>query len=129
MTPIPVEAARRYAPPLITTGSLDRRGANLRQVNRRAVDYALNAGFGVEDVYPGGLGKIRALAPLWGSPEAFTFAGAAGLAVRDVYPPAPAPKNVRRRRWKWFVAGILLGAAFGGPLGAVAGGLLLEASR
>jgi hypothetical protein len=130
MTPIPIETARHFAPPLFVVDTFDRRGAKLRCVNRRAVDYALNAGFGVEDIYPGGLGKIRSLAPVWGSPEAPAFVSATGLTTRDVYPPRwTGSKPARRRRWGWLVAGLILGAAFGGPIGAITGGLLLEASR
>ena len=122
MTP-QLAAARHYAPPLIVAGRLDRRGAPLRQVNRRAVDYARSAGFGVDDVYPGGLAMIRSLAPTGGL-EMGEFARAAGLLPSELYSfgaetPSPAAWD-----WRWTMFGAALGAMFGGPVWAAAGSLL-----
>lgn len=124
-TEVQIAAARRYAPPLFTVSKIDRRGAKLRSVNRRAVDYAHRAGMSVETVYPGAMGSIRALAPPMGSPEASAFVAATGLAEGDVYPIFGGEvSSARRWRWGWVAMGILVGAALGGPLGAAAGGLL-----
>ena len=129
VTAAQIAAARQYAPPLVTAGRTDRRGAVLRSVNRRAVDYARRAGLRMEDVYPGGLATVRAMAPSPGSPEAAAFASAAGLRLGELYPPAFAGEASRRRwRWGWMALGVLVGAALAGPLGvplgAVAGGLI-----
>jgi hypothetical protein len=125
-TAVQIEAARRYAPPLITVGQVDRRGARLRQVNRRAVEYVSRAGLALEDVYPGAAGTIRALAPPMGSPEAPMFVRVTGLTAADVYPPATfageAPKA--RWRWGWATAGFLVGAACVGPVGALVGAII-----
>jgi hypothetical protein len=121
-------ATRRFAPPLVTTGRVDRRGANMRLLNRRAVDYARNAGFGVEDVYPDAVGTMRALAPPMGSPEAGAFVRAAGLSFRDVYPPliscvgGDKALGLRRpSRWRWATVGFFVGAVIAGPIGAAVG--------
>jgi hypothetical protein len=124
-----ITAARQYAPPLVTVSQLDRRGAKLRCVNRRAVDYARNAGMGVETVYPGGMSQVRRLAPARGSPEAAPWVKAVGLRASDVYPPSSggsfAGETVsRKRRWGWTAVGLFVGACLAGPLGAMAGGLI-----
>lgn len=121
MTP-QLAAARHYAPPLIIADRLDRRGAPLRQVNRRAVDYVRSAGFGVDDVYPGGMAMIRSLAPVNGL-EMGEFARAAGLHPADLYMfGAEAPAS--GWDWRWTMIGAALGAMFGGPVWAAAGSLL-----
>lgn len=127
-----IEAARRFAPPLLVTEQVDRRGARLRHVNRRAVEYAQRAGMQLEDVYPGALAIVRAMAPPAGSIEAPTFVRAVGLRFIDVYPPAGAgivvagetPSQALRTRWRWVwpAAGLLVGAAVAGPVGLVVGG-------
>ena len=124
-----LQAVRRFAPPLVVTGRVDRRGAPIRSVSRRAVDYTRSAGFGVEDVYPDAVGAMRALAPPMGSPEAPAFMRATGLSQREVYPPLIScvggmqvyPR--RRWRWRWAAVGFLVGAALAGPLGAAAAGV------
>ncbi len=130
-------ATRRFAPPLMVTGQVDRRGASLRSINKRAVDYSRNAGFGIEDVYPSGIPAVRAMAPPPGTPEAAAFVRTSGLRETDVYPliscvggSAIYPR--RRWRWGWVVAGVLVGAALVGPIGAAVGvvaGGLVGASR
>ncbi len=128
-TAVQIAAARRFAPPLVVKSRVDRRGAKLRSVDRRAVDYARRAGLRVEDVYPGGLATVRAMAPSQGTPEAAAFASAAGLGLGELYPTMFAGEAPGRRwRWGWMALGVLVGAAFVGPLGvplgAVAGGLI-----
>ena len=126
-------ATRRYAPPLVVTGRVDRRGAVLRGVNRRAIDYTRSAGFGIEDVYPSGIEMVRAMAPPRDAPESAAFVRASGLSTGDVYPliscvGGAAAQPRRRWRWGWVVAGVLVGAALVGPIGAavgvVAGGIM-----
>lgn len=115
-------ATRRYAPPLFTDARLDRRGAAIRQVNRRAVDYAHSAGFGVDDVYPGAMSMIRSLAPMSGF-EMGEFALAAGLHPADLY---PFGAEMTSASWSWSrtLLGVAVGAMLGGPVWAAAGGLL-----
>jgi hypothetical protein len=122
-----IAAARRFAPPLTTIGRADRRGARVRLLNRRAVDYAKRAGLGVWDVYPEGLMAVQAMAPEQGSAESGTFAAAAGLELADVYFGSEVKPIKRRWCWSWAAVGVLVGAALVGPIGAVvglAGGLL-----
>lgn len=128
-----LQAARRFAPPLVVTGRVDRRGASLRSVSRRAVDYTRSAGFGIEDVYPSGIRAVRAMAPPKDAPEAAAFVRASGLRETDVYPLISCVGGMqvypkRRWRWGWVVAGVIVGAALVGPIGAavgvVAGGLV-----
>jgi hypothetical protein len=128
-----IAAARLYAPPLFVVEPFDRRGAQLRQVSPKAVEYARRAGLAVLDVYPNALGPIREMAPMAGSMEAARFVRAVGLRAEDVYPfagePGPAPSP--SMRWAaWAVAGVFLGAVtvggavgwlIGGSLGAIAG--------
>lgn len=131
-----IAAARKFAPPLIVTAKVDRRGAALRTVNRRAVDYARRGGFRLEEVYPGGLAQVRAIAPPRGSPDADKFLRATGLSVAAVYPPphvlaaqrsrigADAPligAAPARWRWRWSALGAVAGAMAGGPVYAAAG--------
>jgi len=126
MTPAQLAAARRFAPPFIVTGQADRRGAKLHYVNRRAVDYASNAGFGLEDVYPGAGRALRLLAPPEGAPEVDAFARAAGLTPADVYPAFAGESGgtaKRRWGWRWALVGALVGAALVGPVGAAAMGV------
>jgi hypothetical protein len=127
-----LEAARRYAPPLITVGQIDRRGARLRQVNRRAVEYVQHAGLALEDVYPGARGTIRALAPPMGSPEAPMFVRATGLPSADIYPGGAlatfgGETSRARWRWGWATAGFIVGAVVVGPIGAVVGAVIAGA--
>ena len=125
-TAVQIAAARRFAPPLITLDRLDKRGAKLRQVNRRAVDYAHRAGLSVEEVYPEGLWMLRALAPAAESVEAGAFMRTTGLRSDELYPPFGGEMTGKRGgwRWGWAVVGALVGAALVGPIGAVAGGIL-----
>jgi hypothetical protein len=124
VTPAQIEAARRFAPPLMTVGRADRRGARLRSVNRRAIDYAQRAGFSLEDVYPHGLTAVRALAPTAGTPEAPAFVAAIGLPLGEIYPTSFSGESKSPWRWGWAVAGFAVGAMAGGPIWAVAGSLL-----
>lgn len=116
-----IAAARRFAPPLITTGQIDRRGAKLRYVNRRAIDYARRAGLTLTDVYPDGLAAIRALAPAPGTDAEVLFARDLGLPPSAFGAELAIP--VRRWCWGWALAGALLGAMVVGPVGALAGGV------
>jgi hypothetical protein len=124
-----IRAARRYAPPLVTSGRVDRRGAILRSVSRRAIEYAAAAGMSVEDVYPGEIAAARALTPRAGSAESVEFLRVTGLREAEVYPPVVAigwdllPSR-RRWRWGWIAVGVIVGAALAGPVGALAGGLI-----
>jgi hypothetical protein len=128
MTPRETHIAmvRHFAPPFVTTGQLDRRGARLYLVNCRAVEFARDAGLRLEDVYPGAMKALRHLAPPAGSPEALVFAEEAGVPAGDLYPVRVAfggevgPQ--RRWRWGWALAGALIGAALVGPVGAAAMG-------
>jgi hypothetical protein len=126
VTATQITAARRFAPPLVVAARVDRRGAKLRTVNRRAVDYATRAGMRLEDVYPGGLGVVRSMAPGRGSSEAAAFAAAAGLGLGELYPPSTFAGEIPRKRWRWgwMAVGAFVGAALLGPVGAVAGGLI-----
>jgi hypothetical protein len=124
ISPVQIAAARKFAPPLITTGQADRRGARLRSVNRRAVDYARNAGIALADVYPLDIVTMRALAPSADSIEASTFVYSAGLTADDVYPTevtfmGEGPR--RHWRWGWAAVGALVGAVVAGPIGAAVG--------
>jgi hypothetical protein len=120
-----ITAARRYAPPLLIVARVDRRGAKLRQVNRCAVDYARRAGLAFEDVYPGGTDAVRRLAPPKGTHEAKAFARATGLSHRTIFGgEAVGLEEPLRWRWRWAAVGAIVGAAFAGPIGAVAGGLI-----
>jgi len=124
VTPPQIAAARQYAPPLFVTGQLDRRGAKLRLVNRRAVDYAHRAGMSVETVYPGATGSIRALAPPMGTPEARAFVAATGLSIGEVYASDFSGERVLRWRWGWAVVGFAVGAVILGPIGAAVGAVV-----
>ncbi len=137
VTDAQIAAARRFAPPLIVMERVDRRGAKLRQVSRKAIDYVTHAGMVLEDVYPGGGVAVRELAPPEGTAEAAAFTRAAGLSMGDVYPAVSlavfSGEGSRRRwRWRWVVVGALVGAVFAGPIGAavgLAGGLVDGALR
>jgi hypothetical protein len=124
-----IAAARAYAPPLVIVEAFDKRGAKLRQVNQKAVGYAQRAGLALEDVYPGALATLRLLAPPAGSPEAIRFAMSVGVPLSDLYP-APATASgedtprLRRRRWAWIAAGLVLGAISGGVSGLLTGGVV-----
>ena len=123
-TPAQIAAARQYAPPLIAVGQVDRRGAKLRVVNKQAVAYAQRAGLALEDVYPGGLPQVRAIAPEEGTYESFAFAQTLGITPDELYPATfegEAPKGLP---WGWALAGFAIGACAGGPLWALAGGIL-----
>jgi hypothetical protein len=119
-----IAAARRYAPPLLVTTRVDRRGAKLRQINRCAIDYARRAGLAFEDVYPGGTAVVRRLAPPKGSHEAKAFARASGLSHRTLFGGEIESEEPLRWRWRWAAVGAIVGAALAGPIGAVAGGLI-----
>lgn len=122
MTPLQIAAARQYAPPLIVVGRVDRRGARLRRVSRRAVEYARRAGMPLEVVYPGGVIAVRRLAPMAGTPEALRFLRATGLPMGEVYPPVAFGGELRgKRRWPWIAVGAAIGAMVGGPVGMVVG--------
>ncbi len=126
-TAVQIAAARRWAPPLVVQLQADRRGARLRAVNRRAVDYARRAGMRLEDVYPGGLATVRALAPPPGTAAATTFLRTTGLSAAAVYPPPAMSGEASAQkgwRWGWAALGVLAGAALGGPAGAAVGGVL-----
>lgn len=92
-----IAAARRYAPPLIEVRQADRRGARVRQVSKRAVDYANRAGLALEEVYP----QVS---------QALARFGAEPLPIV-----VPQPLG-----WKLPALGLVLGA-LGGPVGAVVG--------
>lgn len=132
-----IEAARCFAPPLVTVGQVDRRGARLHFINGRAVAYTQSAGLSLEEVYPGAMRALRMLAPPAGSPEAAPFAREVGVPVGDLYPLTvdfgQEPQNKRSWGWKWAIVGALLGAAAFGPAGSavigVAGGLIGGAAR
>lgn len=129
LTSAQLEAARHFAPPLIVGARADRRGASLRGVNRRAVDYAARAGVPLDALYPEELATARVMAPPAGSPEAAPWLAATGLSAADVYPMGgEVPARPRTRwRWGWALAGAVAGAALGGPVwaavGSLAGGL------
>jgi len=135
-----IAAARRYAPPLVVVAPIDRRGARLRQISRRAIDYTKNAGLKLLDVYPDALTAVRRMAPAAGTPEATNFVASIGLTTADVYPPATVSgeRRVRMRRsgragrwrWAWAVVGAAIGGVVAGPIGlAVGGGVGLLGGR
>lgn len=120
-----IVAARRYAPPLVVIGTIDRRGARLRRINPLAIGYVRRAGLLLDDVYPGGSVIVRTLAPAQRSHEAQTYVQLTGLAHGDVYPPASsmgAEAPQPRARWGWAATGAVIGAMAGGPWGAAVGG-------
>lgn len=125
-----IAAARAYAPPLVIVEPFDRRGARLRQVNAKAIAYAQRAGMSLEEVYPGAIAMLRALAPPPGTIEAARFARAVGLRVPDLYAVSGGAggtsvggeRSRGRRRWAWIAAGLALGAATAGAGGALVGG-------
>jgi hypothetical protein len=119
-----IAAARRFAPPLVQIGAVDRRGARLRTLNGKAIGYALRSGLPFDDVYPGGIATARRLAPPGGTAEASAFVRASGLPYDVVYPPTFAGEGPRRRfPWGWTVVGLLFGACAGGPVGLAVGGV------
>lgn len=99
LTPTQLQAARRFAPPLFTPGQVDRRGASLRQLNPRALGYVANAGAGLAEVYPDQAGLILDSVP--------DFSG-----------------EMPGWRWGLSALGFAAGACLGGPIWALAGGLL-----
>jgi hypothetical protein len=126
-----IAAARRFAPPLVMAGQVDKRGARLHYVNCKAVAYTAHAGLRLEDVYPGAMRALRHLAPPQGSLEAPLFAREAGVSVDELYPSRVSFGGEGAGagwRWKWAVVGALIGACLVGPVGAatlgVAGGLI-----
>lgn len=131
--PAPIAAARRFAPPLLVTRTVDRRGAKIREVNLQAVTYARRAGMRMEDVFPGSGEAVRALAPERGTKEAETFLKATGLGRSFVYP-EPVAKfggdrgkgkgHGRKWRWRWAGIGAVVGGVVFGPIGALAGGII-----
>lgn len=100
-----IAAARQYAPPLITTLQVDRRGARLRTVNQKALDYAQRAGLSLTDVYPGWQAQLYMLGQ---APDV------------DIAGEAPATG----RKWGWAAAGFAVGAMAVGPIWALAGAAL-----
>ena len=102
LTPAQLEATRRYAPPLFVVGQLDRRGAKLRQLNQRAIDYASSAGSTLMEVYPQQIGDLYRI-------DDSKFEG----------------ESVSSG-WRWGLStlGFAAGACIGGPIWALAGGLL-----
>jgi hypothetical protein len=95
-----IAAARRYAPPLVEVVRADRRGARLRQVSRRAIEYARNAGLTLGEVYPAARSQLGGLAP-------------------SVFGADPQPAS---QPWGWRAAalGLVLGALVG-PVTALVG--------
>jgi hypothetical protein len=92
-----ISFTRKWAPPLWEIRQAHPKGARIRQVSRRAIEYTRAAGFELGEVYFGVESR-----------------GGAGVPAR----PAARP-------WRWGLPalGLVLGALVG-PVGAVIGGLV-----